>query len=80
MGFRNFIDTMSADTSLKFVIHLGDIKRGGPCTDAYITWIRDMFKAYAGALACMIGNSRTHLEDGLRSRFHKTNSGSCPLC
>src|SRR5262245_6391791 len=57
-AFQQFIDAMSADTSFRLVLHLGDIKSGSTaCTDAYIMGIRNMLNTYVGALVYTPGDN-----------------------
>jgi len=57
-AFQAFIDAMSADTSFRLLVHLGDIKSGSSaCTDGYITGIRNQFNTYAGALVYTPGDN-----------------------
>ncbi len=46
--FPRLVAQINADTAVRFVVHLGDIKSGSnsPCTDAYFATVRSLFDGF----------------------------------
>ncbi len=70
--FDSVIDTINADPSVSFVMHVGDIKGGGePCTDALIRARYEQLQRFRSALIYTPGdNEWTDCHRPAAGRFH----------